>query len=86
MEDDNEALNVMAGISSYLGAGLGDDDTTADQYGKRIRWGLDNHHNMTVQLCADIVERLSKTPNTTWGEIKAEILTLKLSNQTECSL
>jgi hypothetical protein len=36
-----EYRDVMAGLSSYLGAGLGDGDTTAEGYDKRIRWGVD---------------------------------------------
>ena len=39
---DESALAVLAGLSSYLGTGLGDDDTTAEQFDKRIRWAIDD--------------------------------------------
>ncbi len=36
-----EAMSVLSGLSSCLGAGLGDDATTPDQFDDRIRWGVD---------------------------------------------
>lgn len=38
----DEARDVLSGLSSYVGAGLGDDNTPIDDYGKRIRWGIDH--------------------------------------------
>lgn len=75
---EETAIDVLASLSSYLGAGLGDDKTTADQYDMRIRWGIDYQHNAIVRLCAETIERLSKTPNTTWGDVKAEIMKLSI--------
>lgn len=37
-----DALSSMADLSSYVGAGGGDENTTADEYHERIRWGI-NH-------------------------------------------
>lgn len=36
-----DAMGVLSTLSSYLGAGLGEDTTTPDQYNERIRWGID---------------------------------------------
>ena len=71
-------LDVLAGLSSYLGAGLGDDDTTPEQYDERIRWGIDHQIAVTVQRCADVIEELSKEAysgkRVHWGQIKQAIL------------
>lgn len=37
-----DAMGVLSALSSYLGAGLGEDTTTPDQYNERIRWGIDH--------------------------------------------
>jgi hypothetical protein len=71
---ENEYRDALSAISSFLGAGLGDDSTSADDFYKRIRWGIDNHVSCTFDFCAAIVERLSNKPNTTWGEVKAEFM------------
>ena len=72
------ALSVLSGLSSYLGAGLGNDDTTPEQYDKRIRWGIDHQIAVTVQRCADVIEELSKEAysgkRVHWGQIKQAIL------------
>lgn len=41
-EDVRDGMDVLSGLSSYLGAGLGDETTTAEQYDQRIRWALDD--------------------------------------------
>lgn len=71
-----DALDVLSSLASYLGVGLGDETTTAEQFDKRIRWGIDNHTNGTIRLCGAVVERLSQEPYTTWGDIKKAILDL----------
>jgi hypothetical protein len=72
-----KAEDILSGLSSYLGVGLGDDETTtAEDFDKRIRWGIDNHTNGTIRFCASIIERLSQKPSTTWGEVKEELLNL----------
>lgn len=72
------ALDVLSGLSSYLGAGIGDDSTTAAEYDKRIRWGIDHQISATVHRCAAVVEELSKDAYSgqpvQWGQIKAAVL------------
>ena len=79
------ALSVLSGLSSYLGAGLGNDDTTPEQYDKRIRWGIDHQIAVTVQRCADVIEELSKEAysgkRVPWGQIKQAILALSPAAQ-----
>jgi hypothetical protein len=41
-EDGDTARDVLADLSSYVGAGIGDESTTPEQYGERIRWGIDH--------------------------------------------
>lgn len=68
------ALDVLAGLSSYLGAGIGDDTTTAQQYDDRIRWGIDHIGRVYRDRAAQVVEECSKRPGTTWGAVKRAIL------------
>jgi len=72
------ALSVLSGLSSYLGAGLGDDATTPEQYDDRIRWGIDHQIAVTVQRCANVIEELSKEAysgkRVPWGQIKQAVL------------
>jgi hypothetical protein len=73
-----DGMDVLSALSSYLGAGCGDETTTAEEYAKRIRWGVDYQASTAVRLCAAVVERLSKDAysgqSIPWGQIKAEIL------------
>lgn len=73
-----EAREVLSGLSSYLGAGMGEDDTTAEEYEKRIRWGIDYQINATVQRCANVIEELSKQAysgqSVPWGRSRAPFL------------
>lgn len=78
---NGDALSVLSGISSYLGAGMGDENTTPAEFEKRIRWGIDHHVSAIITLAADMVERLSKRPNTTWGEVKSAIIALAAAPQ-----
>ena len=36
----NEAMDVLSNLSHYLSCGLGDETTTAKEYGARIREGM----------------------------------------------
>lgn len=80
---DVGALETLASIGSYLGAGIGDDMTTPDEYHKRIMWGIDYHASVIVKRCADIVEELSKRSysgdRVGWGNIKTAILAVDQS-------
>ena len=81
--DGDDWRDVMSGIASYLGAGLGSDDATAEDLGKRIRWGIDDHVNAAIKMCADVVELVSQQkPYATWGEVKSAILDLSRSLST----
>ena len=73
----SDALDVLSNLYSYLGTGMGDDNTTAEQFDKRIRWGIDHLACVAIQRCADVVEECSRQPGTRWGQIKARILALK---------
>lgn len=81
LRENNEAVSVLSSISSYLGAGMGDENTTPDEFEKRIRWGIDHHVSAIITLAADMVERLSKKPGTTWGEVKSAIAALAAAPQ-----
>lgn len=73
MKDD--ALDILAGLSSFLGAGLGDDSTTPEEYGRRIRWGIDHIGTVYRQRAAQVVEECSTIrPLPTWGYVKRAIL------------
>lgn len=39
----NSARCALSALSSYVGAGLGEDSTSIDDYEDRIRWGIDSH-------------------------------------------
>ena len=69
-----EALEVLGGLSSYLGMGLGDERTTAQEYDRRIREGIDLIGQVYRQRAADVVEECSKRPSTTWGAVRTAIL------------
>lgn len=64
---------VLSGLSSYLGAGLGDEATTPEQFDQRIRWGIEHQASAYRDRAASIVEECSKRPGTTWGEVKSAI-------------
>jgi len=56
-----ETLSTMAGLSSYLGAGLGDEQTTTmAQYLERIRWGIDDHTKATSSMIQDKDKRIAE--------------------------
>lgn len=69
----DEAMGELSSLSSYLAAGLGDDRTTPAQFAERIRWGVDFIVARETEQCADLVHELSKRPQTTWGEVYAEV-------------
>jgi len=68
------ARDILSGLSSYLGAGLGDDATTLKQFDERIRWGIDHIGSVYRNRAAQVVEECSKRPRTTWGEVKRAIM------------
>jgi hypothetical protein len=74
---ERQALDVLAGLSSALGAGVGDFSTTAEEYEQRIQWGIEHLVNATIQRCADVVERAQWGPSLTLGKIKTAILALQ---------
>ena len=39
-QERNEAMDVLSNLSHYLSCGLGDENTTAQEYGARIREGI----------------------------------------------
>lgn len=51
---------VLAHLSAYLGAGFGDENTTADQYDKNIRWGISDHVRRLTQYCEELRAKLAK--------------------------
>lgn len=69
-----EALDVLSGLSIYLGAGMGDEATTALQFDERIRWGIDHIGSVYRNRAAQVVEECSKRPSTTWGQVRRAIL------------
>lgn len=52
----DEALDMLSALSSQLGVGMGDENTTLVQYVERIKWGIE-HHNTTQRR---IIDRLSR--------------------------
>ena len=73
-EEVEEARDILSALSSYLGAGLGDDKTTLAQFDDRIRWGIDHIGRVYRNRAAQVVEDCSKRPSTTWGTVKRAIL------------
>lgn len=72
---ENEQLRgVLSGLSSYLGAGLGDDSTTPEQFDARIRWGIEHIGSVHRARAAAVVEECSKRPSTTWGQVRSAVL------------
>jgi hypothetical protein len=67
-------VEILANLSSYLGAGIGDDTTTPEEYDRRIRWGIDHIGRVYRDRAAQVVEECSKRPSTTWGQVKRAIL------------
>ncbi len=72
--------DTLSGLALYLSVGSGDDTTTAEQYDKRIMWGIDHLLNAQLTRAADVVENCSKRPATTWGEVKAAILAMRIDH------
>jgi hypothetical protein len=72
--DVERARDILSNLSSYLGAGMGDDATTLEEFDKRIRWGIDHVGRVYRDRAAQVVEECSKRPRTTWGEVKRAIL------------
>lgn len=70
--------DTLSGLALYLSVGSGDETTTAEQFDKRIMWGIDHLLNAQLTRAADVVENCSKRPATTWGEVKAAILALRI--------
>lgn len=78
-EPGNDSLDILSAISSYLGCGLGDENTTDEAFYKRIIWGIDNHANCGIDFgrrqafkeAAQIVENAPLAQNNT--EIAAAI-------------
>lgn len=72
--EERAALDVPASLSSYLGAGIGDDSTTAEQYDARIRWGIDHLASVFRTRAANVIEECSKErPRLSWGEVKRAV-------------
>jgi len=59
----------LSDISSALGVGMGDENTTAEQFEARIRSSAEHNYSAGMMRAALIVEELSKRPSTKWGEI-----------------
>jgi len=74
LEANKNLLLILSNLSSYLGAGMGDDNTTGVQFDARIRWGIDHIGRVYRDRAAQVVEECSKRPRTTWGEVKRAIL------------
>ncbi|MDO6966928.1 hypothetical protein [Rhizobium alvei] len=49
-ETGNDSLDILSAISSYLGCGLGDENTTDEAFYKRIILGIDNHANCGIDF------------------------------------
>lgn len=69
-----EARDILSDLSSYLGAGMGDDTTTLKQFDARIRWGIDHIGSAYRCRAATVVEECSKDRRATWGTVKRAIL------------
>lgn len=72
--ENETARDILSNLSSYLGAGMGDDNTTPEQFDARIRWGIDHIGRVYRDRAAQVVEECSKRPCTTWGKVKRAIL------------
>ena len=75
--DENDCRETLSALSSYLGAGMGDDKTTPEQFRERIDWGVDHQIGAAINRAAGVVERMSQQrPTPTWGEVRTAILAL----------
>lgn len=73
----DDAMLDLSGLSSYLGAGLGDHTTTAEQYHERIRWGID--HMLRVETGRrEEAERDLATARRELGEVR-EVMRLAIT-------
>lgn len=68
MSDDRQndaAIETLSALSSYLGCGLGDEHTTAEQFDARIRWGIDYQTSAILGMIIDRIrkEAMSETPD-----------------------
>jgi hypothetical protein len=59
-EANRDALDVLSALSSYFGMGMGDETTTAEEYHKRIRKGIDDQAEGTQRLIAETAERVER--------------------------
>lgn len=71
---------VLCGLASAVGAGGYNAETVdPDVFDRKIRWGIDNLVNMTIQRCADVIEEQSKSyARNSYGDCKRAVLNLKL--------
>lgn len=82
-----EALeDALRSLASYVAAGGYNAETVdPDVFERKIRWGIDNLVNMTIQRCADVIEEQSKGyARNTWGSARRAILDLRTPDLDSC--
>ena len=78
--EETEAEAVLRSLASYVGAGgYNAERVDADVFERKIRWGINHLHNVTVQRCADAVEEQSKNyAKASYGDCRRAVLALKV--------
>lgn len=69
---ENELVERLRDLSFALAAG-GSEETDPLMLVKRIEWGVEHIQAVEAKRSADLIEELSKTPKTTWGQVKAAV-------------
>ena len=69
-----EALDELRSLSSQLGQGLAENENDPLKLIARVKDGVELIQRVEAQRTADLIEELSKTPKTTWGQVKTAVL------------
>jgi len=63
-EEFKDLREELSALSSYLGAGMGDDNTTIPDYIKRIKWGIEYNENAMMNIVKDLRFRVAELEKT----------------------
>ena len=59
-EELKDLREELSALCLYLGAGMGDDNTTIPDYIKRIKWGIEYHDKIVVNIIKDLRSRVAE--------------------------
>ena len=73
LSPDERLIEALRDLSFALAMG-GGEETDPIKLVARVKEGVDLIQQVEAQRTADLIEELSKTPKTTWGQVKTAVL------------